>query len=170
LREEIETVIAAEGWSKSSAREMWKLESFIKEYLRHRSSYCHGTFLLLIDRSISPVLILKDFAVRDGMTIPAGSTVNILYYRDPQSFDGFRCEKTRSQEGEEHKHQHVTAGVDYIRFGHGRHGCPGRFFVKNEFKALLAHVLLKNDVKMAGQDAPKSDNLELSLGHCKRVS
>ncbi|KIL59592.1 hypothetical protein M378DRAFT_169103 [Amanita muscaria Koide BX008] len=52
-----------------------------------------------------------------------------------------------------------------------RHGCPGRFFVKNEFKALLAHVLLKNDVKMAdGQDAPKSGNLELSLAHCKRVS
>ncbi|KIL55339.1 hypothetical protein M378DRAFT_1045113 [Amanita muscaria Koide BX008] len=31
LRQEIETVIAAEGWSKSSAREMWKLDGFIKE-------------------------------------------------------------------------------------------------------------------------------------------
>ncbi|KIL55337.1 hypothetical protein M378DRAFT_173687, partial [Amanita muscaria Koide BX008] len=41
---------------------------------------------------------------------------------------------------------------------------PGRFFVINEVKVLLARVLLKNDVKMAdGQDASKSGNLKLSL-------
>ncbi|KIL59591.1 hypothetical protein M378DRAFT_1001201 [Amanita muscaria Koide BX008] len=44
---------------------MWKPESFIKECLR------------LSD--MDPLLILKDFAVRDGMTIPAGSTVNVPY-------------------------------------------------------------------------------------------
>ncbi|KAM6503706.1 Cytochrome P450 [Amanita muscaria] len=155
LREEIETVIAAEGWSKSSVRKMCKLDSFIKECLR-----LSDMGLLLMNRKA-----LKDFTFRNGMTIPAGSIVSVPYlpvhtdtdnFTDPQTFDGFRFEKLRSQEGEELKHQLVTTGVDYVLFGHGRHGCPGRFFVVNEVKVLLAHVLLKYDVKMAdGKDAPK---------------
>ncbi|KIL54862.1 hypothetical protein M378DRAFT_173979 [Amanita muscaria Koide BX008] len=80
---------------------------------------------------------LESFIKHNGMTIPASSIVNVPYL------------PVHTDTGEEHKHQHVTAGVDYIRFGHGRHGCPGRFFVINEVKVLLARVLLKNDVKMA---------------------
>ncbi|KIL58726.1 hypothetical protein M378DRAFT_86093, partial [Amanita muscaria Koide BX008] len=104
LREEIETVIAAEGWSEGSVRKMWKLE-------------------VLMSRKA-----LKGFSFRNGMTIPAGSIVNVPYlppgkcFFIPQSFGSFRFERTCSQEGEEHKHQHVTAAVDYILFGQGRHG------------------------------------------------
>ncbi|KIL56016.1 hypothetical protein M378DRAFT_17456 [Amanita muscaria Koide BX008] len=125
---------------------MWRLESFIKECLR-----LSDMDLLLITRKA-----LKDFTFSNGMTIPAGNIVNVpcVPVHTDMSFDDFRFEKTRSQEGEEHKHQH-----------------PWPFFVINEVKVLLARVLFKNDVKMAdGQDAPKSGNLELSLAHCKRVS
>ncbi|KIL59605.1 hypothetical protein M378DRAFT_14724 [Amanita muscaria Koide BX008] len=99
---------STEGWSKSSVRELWKLDGFIEESFRLG-------LLLLMNRKAP-------------------------YRYDPQSFDGFRFEKARSQEGEEHKHRH-----------------PGRFFVINEVKVLLARVLLRWRMD------PKSGNLELSL-------
>ncbi|KIL58711.1 hypothetical protein M378DRAFT_170265 [Amanita muscaria Koide BX008] len=86
----------------------------------------------------------------NAMTNPAGSILSQCALspnpHTTQSFDGFRFEKTRSQEAEEHKHELVTTGVDCIVFSHGRHGCPGRFFVK----VLLARVLLKNDFQNGG--------------------
>ncbi|KAF8662735.1 hypothetical protein AX14_007030 [Amanita brunnescens Koide BX004] len=56
----------------------------------------------------------------------------------------------RGKEGEpQSKHSLVSLDLDYLLFGHGRHACPGRFFVANELKAMLAHILLNYDVKMA---------------------
>ncbi|KAM6503662.1 hypothetical protein JOM56_000605 [Amanita muscaria] len=49
------------------------------------------------------------------------------------------------------KHQFVSLSVDYVLFGHGRHACPGRFFVANELKVMLSHVLLNYDIKMADE-------------------
>ncbi|KIL60253.1 hypothetical protein M378DRAFT_168265 [Amanita muscaria Koide BX008] len=69
-------------------------------------------------------------------------------YVNPDKFDGFRFERMRTQEGEEAKHQLLSLGVDYVLFGHGRHACPGRFFVVNELKVMLARVLLNYDIKM----------------------
>ncbi|KAM6503791.1 Cytochrome P450 [Amanita muscaria] len=134
-------------WSKSSAREMWKLDGFIKE-----SPAVYGSSSV------------EGLHFSNGMTTPAGSIVNVPYR--PVHTDttlrvsmalGLKGRAAIGQEGEEHKHQLVTAGVGYILFSHGRHGCPGRFFVINEVKVLLARVLLKNNVKMAdGQDATQS--------------
>ncbi|KIL60569.1 hypothetical protein M378DRAFT_167933, partial [Amanita muscaria Koide BX008] len=77
-------------------------------------------------------------------------------YVNPDKFDGFRFERLRAQEGEETKHQLLSLGVDYVLFGHGRHACPGQFFVVNELKVMLAHVLLNYDIKMAdGGGRPK---------------
>ena len=35
LREEIEPIIAAEGWTKAAMAKMWKLDSFLKECMRY---------------------------------------------------------------------------------------------------------------------------------------
>ena len=41
-------------------------------------------------------------------------------YTDPDTFDGFRFENMRKQEGEEAKHTLVSLDLDYLLFGHGR--------------------------------------------------
>ena len=35
LREEIESVIAEDGWSKAAMGKMWKLDSLFRESMRH---------------------------------------------------------------------------------------------------------------------------------------
>jgi hypothetical protein len=38
IREEVETVVAKTGWTKSGMMRMYKLDSFIKEVLRYNTS------------------------------------------------------------------------------------------------------------------------------------
>ncbi|KIL65514.1 hypothetical protein M378DRAFT_162148 [Amanita muscaria Koide BX008] len=156
LRDEIEGVIKEEGWSKDSISKLRKVDSFIKECLR-----LSNFTLFTMSRKA-----LRDFTFSDGTTIPAGSTVGVPFnsvhtdandYSDPNIFDGFRFEKLREQDGENMKHQLTSLGVDYVLFGNGRRACPGRFFVANELKLMLAHVVMNYDVKMAdGKGRPGS--------------
>ncbi|KAF8657579.1 hypothetical protein AX14_007845 [Amanita brunnescens Koide BX004] len=104
--------------------------------------------------------VLKDFTFSDGTTIPAGNVLSVATcmhtdpdnYADAGTFDGFRFEKMSEKEEESSKYSLVSLDIDYILFGHGRHACPGRFFVANELKTILAHILLNYDVKMANGD------------------
>ncbi|KIL65474.1 hypothetical protein M378DRAFT_24046 [Amanita muscaria Koide BX008] len=157
LREEVEAVMKEEGWSKGSVRKLWKVDSFIKECLRV-SNVNPGKFeskQITMNRKV-----LKDFTFSDGTTVPAGGTVMVPFdsvhtdadnYIDPKTFDGFRFEKMRGNDNENLKHQFVSLSVDYVLFGHGRHACPGRFFVANELKVMLSHILLNYDIKMGDE-------------------
>lgn len=167
LRDEIEAVINDEGWSKDSVRKLRKLDSFIKECLRVSNFH-----IVTMARKAR-----KDFTFSDGTTVPAGSMVVVPFnpvhtdgdnYVNPDKFDGFRFERMRAQEGEEAKHQLLSLGVDYVLFGHGRHACPGRFFVVNELKVMLAHVLLNYDIKMAdGRGVLRIGSLGFILGQIR---
>jgi hypothetical protein len=42
-------------------------------------------------------------------------------YANAETFDGFRFEKMREQEGDDSKHLLVSLDLDYLLFGHGRH-------------------------------------------------
>ncbi|KAI0691476.1 cytochrome P450 [Cytidiella melzeri] len=147
LREEVEAVIAEEGWSKSALQKMRKVDSFIKECQR-----CHGFSSLTMDRKA-----LKDFTFSDGTFIPKGAIVCVAsrvthtegeYYEDPFTFDPWRFARMREEEGEATKQMATTASVAYVPFGFGRHACPGRFFAVAELKMILAHVVLNYDMKM----------------------
>jgi len=149
LREEIEAVIEEQGWSKASIANMTKLDSFVKESMR----------LAPVSAFTLTRKTKKDFTFSDGTTIPAGNLVSVAApcihtdpdnYVNPEVFDGLRFEKMRGKESEsQSKHSLVSLNSDYILFGHGRHACPGRFFAVNKLKAMLAHILLNYDVKMA---------------------
>ena len=41
----------------------------------------------------------------------------------------------------------VTTTPDYLVWGYGRHACSGRFFAAVVLKLVLAHVILRYDVK-----------------------
>lgn len=93
--------------------------------------------------------VVKDFTFSDGTTIPAGNYMSVPSqcihadpvcaffclaffkvidvrtlqdkYTDAETFDGFRFERMRKQEGDNSKHMLVSLDLDYLLFGHGRH-------------------------------------------------
>ncbi|EMD42271.1 hypothetical protein CERSUDRAFT_110800 [Gelatoporia subvermispora B] len=145
LREEVETIIAKEGWTKAALMKMWKLDSFMKESQRFNG---------IVSTSLTRIA-LRDLQLSDGTLVPAGALITAAaspthnddeYYPNAAEFDPFRFSKLR-EDGEGTKHQYVATSVDYIAFGHGKHACPGRFFAANELKAMLAYVVLNYDVK-----------------------
>ncbi|TFK73023.1 cytochrome P450 [Pluteus cervinus] len=150
LREEADTVIRAEGWSKAAMARLRKLDSFLKESLRHSSGF------LTMERGVIQPLTLSD-----GTTLPAGSSVAVAvkcmhmdeqYYPNPETFNGFRFLDSKLSE---HSRQQVVAlSLDWIMFGSGRHACPGRFLAVNEIKALTAYTILNYDIKLASATRP----------------
>ena len=84
LREEIETIIEEEGWTKASMAKMRKLDSFFRETQRLRN-IAAGTGIAL-PVNIPPYeglsvgisrMTLKDFTFSDGTMIPKGQIVSV---------------------------------------------------------------------------------------------
>jgi cytochrome P450 len=152
MREEVEAVIEADGWTKVSMGKMRKVDSFIKESQR----LAQGE--VSMNRKV-----MKDFTFSNGITLPAGTAIAVAGYSthmdeqnydDSSKFQGFRFAEVRDQEGEGIKHQIVSLTPESLTFGVGRHACPGRFFAANELKAMLAHTVLHYDVKFPN-DGPR---------------
>ncbi|KAK7045463.1 hypothetical protein VNI00_007716 [Paramarasmius palmivorus] len=165
LREEIESIVEEEGWTKSAVAKMHKLDSVLKEAQR-----LAGNGVTAMNR-----LVLKDFTFSDGTTVPAGTFItaatnathndevcviriiskpDIIYsyaqqnvYPNANEYQGFRFAEIKSEEGEELGQNMVKPNPEYVIFGYGKHACPGRFFAVNELKSMLAHCLLNYDFK-----------------------
>jgi hypothetical protein len=62
---------------------------------------------------------------------------------------------------------------DSLEFGHGSHACPGRFFAVNVLKAIVAHLLLKYDLKLRDGDTanaqPKYNRILVLMPDIERV-
>ncbi|KAI0654507.1 cytochrome P450 [Cubamyces menziesii] len=156
LRTEIQSVIEEGGWTKASFGRMSKVDSLLKETLRGWN----------IGISTMRRRTLKDIKLHDGTVIPRDTLIMAAtsathtdgaVYEDADRFDPFRFARMREAEGDATKHQFVHTSANYLSFGHGRHACPGRFFVANEMKALLSYVLLNYDFKMS-DDWPWTPN------------
>ncbi|KAJ7438633.1 cytochrome P450 [Mycena galericulata] len=153
MREEAESVVAKDGWSKASLARMHKIDSFIRESQRLSG----GPAMALVRK-----VVAKDgFKFTDGTTIPYGAFLSVpgdpmhhdqANYENPDMFDGFRFSRMREQIAGHAKdgffnRQMVSTSQEHLVFGHGRHACPGRFFAATEIKAMLAHILINYDVK-----------------------
>ncbi|KLU86782.1 hypothetical protein MAPG_05792 [Magnaporthiopsis poae ATCC 64411] len=112
----------------------------------------------------------------EGWHVPQGSYLMLNLdgvqhdgdaYEEPYRYDAFRFSRPREEfdarpaeaKGVDEwlqlkKLGMVTTGDNHLAFGHGRHACPGRFFVAHEMKMMLAHMLLKYDIKPL-TDRPK---------------
>ena len=99
LREEIETIIEEEGWTKASMAKMRKLDSFFRETQRLRNVAASMFIALPVNISHNEVLsvaisrmTLKDFTFSDGTTIPKGQIVSVpgwAIHQDDVSFPSF---------------------------------------------------------------------------------
>ncbi|PSN67367.1 cytochrome P450 monooxygenase-like protein [Corynespora cassiicola Philippines] len=147
LREEMITVLKAEGWKKSALYNMKLLDSAIKEAQRLKPLGMVGM------RRI----VTKDVELPGGLSIRKGERTcvdstnmrNSAIYPDPYKYDIYRFQRMRDDPATASKAQLVTTSPDHLAFGHGMHACPGRFFAANETKIALCHLLLKYDWKLA---------------------
>ncbi|VDC00309.1 unnamed protein product [Peniophora sp. CBMAI 1063] len=154
LREEVEEIVRANGWSKASMGKMRKIDSFLREQQRYA-----GLGVLAMSR-----YALQPFTFSNGIHVPKGTFIACAQYdthhdeenyANPDIFDPWRFSSMRDEDGEGTKHQLVATSTEFINFGHGRHACPGRFFAANELKCLLAHIVLDYDVAFEdGVDYP----------------
>ncbi|KDR68413.1 hypothetical protein GALMADRAFT_78764 [Galerina marginata CBS 339.88] len=166
MREEVEAIVEAEGWTKASMGKMRKVDSFVKESQRLAIGACNKN----TDHDLAVIMnrkAMKDFTFSNGITVPAGTHLAVATYSthmdeknyaNPHDFQAFRFADMRDKAGGGMKHQMVSLGPDYVTFGTGRHACPGRFFAVNELKALVAHILLNYDVELP-QNGPRPENV-----------
>ncbi|KAJ7185756.1 cytochrome P450 [Mycena filopes] len=156
LREEIESVVRSEGWTKAAMGKMVKLDSFLKE----SSRFVPGGAVSMLRQMV------QDFTFSDGTTVPAGTLVGIAVLEEhhneancanASTFDPFRYARMREQAGEGIKHQMVTPSFDFLTFGLGRHACPGRFFGVNELKLMMSHLLVTYDFKLKDGVRPEDE-------------
>ncbi|KAK7686504.1 hypothetical protein QCA50_010102 [Cerrena zonata] len=157
LREEIETVVKQDGWTKLAMQKLKKVDSFMRE-----SQRMNGINALSLSR-----MAKKDITLSDGTFIPTGTVIAAASsathldsenYTDPNVFDPWRFSSKREEDGENARHQFVATSTEYIPFGHGKHACPGRFFAANELKTMLAYTIVNYDVKFEG-DIPRPQNV-----------
>ncbi|KAF8833481.1 cytochrome P450 [Paxillus ammoniavirescens] len=161
LREEVESIVKKEGWSKGTLLNMRKLDSFLKECQRMES----------LDYVGMPRKAMKDFAFSDGTVLPQGTYVTIAsqatrldneIYDNANIFDPFRFANMRDEDGNDAKHSFISTNPEYLAFGHGRHACPGRFYAATTLKTMLAHVVLSYDIKLE-ENATRPGSLRVGV-------
>ncbi|KAJ7457038.1 cytochrome P450 [Mycena latifolia] len=78
-----------------------------------------------------------------------GSTLSSPVYRDPHTFDPFRFAKLRTGDNASRDVQQSFTHLsnDYIVFGLGKHGCPGRFFAALMIKVIVSELLLNYNIE-----------------------
>ncbi|CAZ84119.1 unnamed protein product [Tuber melanosporum] len=157
IREEMETLIAANGGvlDRATLRKMRKTDSFLRESFRTKLS------LLGFNR-----MIMKNMTLSDGTYLPKGTLVAAPaaifssdpgFVEDPEVFDGFRWYKKSlgvADRAVDNNNASNTSPTNLI-FSYGRHACPGRYFVVEVMKIMLAFMLLQYDIKYPeGQSRP----------------
>lgn len=161
LRDEINEVVAAEGWTKTALYKMKLLDSVIKESQRLKP-----ISLLAMQREVTETLTLSDGSIlRKGshVSVSAQRMWDASVHADPLAFDGYRFLKMRAEPGHENLGQLVTTSPDHLAFGHGTHACPGRFFAAHEVKLALARLLTEYDVRLLSNSQPKFMVFGMSL-------
>ncbi|KFG86414.1 ent-kaurene oxidase [Metarhizium anisopliae] len=150
--------VPGESWSAKALQSLVQVDSSIRE--SQRLSNFH---LTLVERVVvaSEGLCLPGL----GWKIPKGAHVTVNMdgshhdgdlYHDPYTYDALRFSTMRKEREEHHNASTdaakplgmVTMNDHHFPFGHGKHACPGRFFVAHEMKLIAAHLLLNFDLKM----------------------
>ncbi|RAL12472.1 cytochrome P450 [Aspergillus homomorphus CBS 101889] len=148
-----------ELWNKGAVHQLRLMDSVMKESQRLKP-----TGLVNMRRYATEKMRLSSSdggGDKDGIPIKKGDLVMISQhnhwdeeiYANAASFDPYRYYQLRKTTTQEHAAHFVATSVNHIGFGHGVHGCPGRFFAAAETKLALCHILMKYELKLV--DSPK---------------
>ncbi|KAB5566686.1 cytochrome P450 [Coniochaeta sp. 2T2.1] len=164
IKEETSRVFREEGgrWTKEGLSRLYKTDSAIRESQR-LSNFATS---LVKRKVIAPEGIINQ---AEGWHAPYGALcmLNLAgvqhdadIYSDPYQYDAFRYSRVRIEYAGRPREKRdkeeglrvaklgmVTTSDSHLAFGHGRHACPGRFFVAHELKMVLAYLLNNYEIK-----------------------
>ena len=168
IREEAARVLKEEGgnWTKAGLARLIRLDSAIRESMR----FSNFAQTLVERKVVAPGGVTHK---TEGWHVPQGAFFTLPLagvhhdndlHQNSETYDAFRYSRPREVYDALPKDQKnpkeeltmkqlgmVTTGLDHLPFGHGRHGCPGRFFVAHELKMALAYLLLNYDFKLLSE-------------------
>ncbi|KAF1933736.1 cytochrome P450 [Didymella exigua CBS 183.55] len=158
IKTEVQSVMPPgdERWSKSSVQSMIKTDAVLRESMRY-SSFMTGA----LQRT---VVATEGITTPDGLHIKRGNVIGVPAlpvhrdpntYHNPNSFDPLRFLRRTGKDSQQQNNKESTVrstntvdtSLIFLPFGHGRHGCPGRFFAANEIKLLLAYIAMNYDIE-----------------------
>ncbi|KAK7523788.1 cytochrome P450 [Phyllosticta citriasiana] len=161
IREEVTQVLREHGTlcSKEALGKLHKTGSAVRESIRLSN--------------FAQILVHKEVVAPEGLTnptegwhAPKGTLLCFAsgcvhhdpeIYDSPWEYDAFRFSRAREDQDaradgdkkgfRKHQGSIVTTGDSYLAFGHGKHACPGRFFVAYVLKMMLAYMVLNYEIK-----------------------
>lgn len=167
IREEVTRVFKEEDghWTKAGLQKLHRTDSAIRESMRLSN---------FMSRGVSRIVLANEGVTNkaEGWHAPKGTYIGTDVHNpmhdpelhpDPESYNAFRFSAPKEQDHA--ASGQITGGtgkteslqlknVDLINtsdtflpFSHGRHACPGRFFVAMELKTILAHMVMNYDVE-----------------------
>ncbi|KAJ5146148.1 uncharacterized protein N7515_000712 [Penicillium bovifimosum] len=139
-----------DGWTKAKVDNLWKTESFVKETMRFVGDACF--------EMRRKVMVPTGINLSDGTHLPFGTTVGLpsnaihnddRFYPQASSFDGLRFLKLREIDDPNAARGSLLTATSntFLQFGHGKHGCPGRFLAADILKLILAEMALRYEIK-----------------------
>ena len=163
MREEMQIAIEESGWTMAALAKMQLVDSVLKESQRFKSD------VVGIERKVVRPTTLPNGTKRSAgsiIAIDSSDMFSTSTHTDPHVFDGYRFLLMRQQGLKASSiASFVSSTREHNTFGAGKFVCPGRFFVANEMKVALAHVLLKYDMRLKGGKEPK----ELMMGSIRKL-
>ncbi|CAL1702631.1 unnamed protein product [Somion occarium] len=159
LREEADSVIASEGWTKAAMTNLKKIDGFLRE-----SQRLTGVSGVSVMRKV-----INDITLSDGTYLPKETVIvvpalathtDISNYEDPMVFNPYRFLENEDKGTGKY---FVSTSPDYLPFGLGKQACPGRFFASNELKAMLAYTAMNYDVKTSDGARPQDEWFALQV-------
>ncbi|KAL4972047.1 cytochrome P450 [Aspergillus desertorum] len=146
LRQEVLTLIAAEGWQKATLYKLKLMDTVLKESQRVKP-----IGIISMHRLAEKTIKLSDGTVipkRSNLIVSSQRMWDVSIYPSPEKFDPYRFLRLRETPGHETSAQFVSPSPEHMGFGFGKHACPGRYFAANEIKIALCHILLKYDFQL----------------------
>lgn len=195
IREETIRVLAEEGgqWTKAGLARCHRSDSAIRESMRVSNFMTRN----VMRKVITPGGIENK---AQGWWAPKGAFIGLdmhsvqhdpAVYPSPETYDAFRFSRPREQEPDDtdtttstdttttttttprpKNASLITTSETFLPFGHGRHACPGRFFVSLEMKMMLAYMALYYEVEPLAERPPNTwfgQNCVPPMKACMRV-
>lgn len=165
IREETSATLSEAGgqWTKDALQKLIRTDSAVRESMR----VSNFATALTKRKVVAPEGVTNP---TEGWHVPYGALLTLaitgthhdekLFGARAHQYDPFRfsrireeyeardtAKKTAEESTKVKMLGMVTTSNSHLPFGHGRHACPGRFFVAHEFKILLAFLLNNYDIK-----------------------
>lgn len=160
IREEAERVLAEEGgqWTRAGIARCHRSDSAIRESMRVSNFMTTN-----VSRKVMPKEGIENKL--EGWRAPQGMLIGLdmhsvqhdpEIYPDPNVYNAFRFSKPREDADASNVHSEANGikntglantSDTFLSFSHGRHACPGRFFVSLEMKLLLAYMVMNYELQ-----------------------